>query len=216
MSSILSDVFYFYKNNYSKLLAYIIPVSLLVSVISLLIANSFPITDDLQRIKVLVAVNFIFNPLYLAGLIYLLSALSNNKSISITQCLGLAMTQWFVVFSVSFLYGLLTGIGLFLFVVPGIWIFMRLILSPFLVVLNKVSPADAISESFSLTKNEFWNISGTTILIFSLIILIQQGIISALPDTTVVTILISVLGDIFWSVLTILWFRYYDLLKNNN
>jgi hypothetical protein len=216
MTSILSDVFFFYKQNYRQLLAFIIPVSLLVTIISLLIANSFPTTDELERVKILVIINFVFNPIYLAGLIYLLSALSNNKSISMAQCLGLGITQWFVVFSVSFFYGLLTGIGLFLFVIPGIWVFMRLILAPFLVVLNKASPLNAIAESYKLTGSEFWNITGTTVLVFLVIILIQQSIISVLPDSVLVTIIVSVIGDIFWSVLTILWFRFYDLLKNNN
>jgi hypothetical protein len=216
MSQILSDVFFFYKKNLGALLAYIIPVSLVITTLSLFIANSFPTQDNLEHVKVLVMVNFLLNPVYLAGFIFLLSALSNNKSISLLQCLGLGIYKWFVLFLVSILYGVLTGLGLFLFFIPGVWIFLRLILAPFLVVLNGLTPMEAISESFRLTEKEFWNIAGTTILIFSTIILLQQSIISFLPDTSIVTVVVSVVGDIFWSILTILWFRFYDLLKNGN
>ena len=216
MSKILSDVFFFYKQNLASLLAYIIPVSMVITGLSLFIANSIPTQDDMEHIKILVMVNFLLNPVYLAGFIFLLSALSNNKSISLPQCLGLGLYKWLALFLVSILYGVLTGLGLFLFFVPGIWIFLRLILAPFLVVLNGVSPVDAISESFRLTEKEFWNIAGTTLLIFSSIILLQQSVISLLPESTLVTVLVSVIGDILWSVLTILWFRFYDLLKNGN
>ncbi len=216
MSKILSDIFFFYRKNLFALLAYIIPVSIVITSLSFIIANSFTTTDELEKIKILVTVNFLFNPVYLAGLIFLLSALSNNKAISLSQCLGLGIYKWFGLFMVSVLYGLLTGLGLFLFVIPGVWIFLRLILAPFLVVLNGASPINAISESFRLTESEFWNIAGTTILIFSSIILLQQSIISFLPDNAIITIAVSVLGDILWSILTILWFRYYDLLKNGN
>lgn len=221
MSQILSDVFFFYRKNIGSLLAYIIPVSLIITVLSFFIANSFTSsTDELERIKILVIVNFIFNPIYLAGLIFLLSSLSNNRSISLSQSLGLGLYKWLALFTVSVFYGLLTGIGIFMFIVPGIWIFLRLILAPFLVVLNGRSPVDAISESFRLTEKEFWNIAGTTTLIFLSIILLQQSLISLLPETTadmtIAAIFVSVLGDILWSILTILWFRYYDLLINEN
>ncbi|MFK5892787.1 MAG: YciC family protein [Pseudomonadota bacterium] len=216
MSDILLDVFFFYRKNFRALLAYIIPVSVLITSLSLIIANSFVTTDELEKIKILVGINFLFNPLYLAGLIFLLSALSNNKTVSLSQCLGLGIYKWFVLFIVSVLYGLLTGFGLFLFVLPGIWIFLRLILAPFLVVLNESSPMDAIIDSFRLTESEFWSIAGTTTLIFSLIILLQQSIITFLPDNSIITIVVSVIGDILWSILTILWFRYYDLLKYGN
>jgi len=216
MSQILSDVFFFYKKNLASILAYIIPVSMVITSLSLFIASSFPTQDNLEYVKILVAVNFLLNPIYLAGLIFLLSSLSHNKSISLSQCLGLGIYKWFSLFTVSVLYGVLTGLGLFLFIVPGIWIFIRLILAPFLVVLNEISPVDAISESFRLTEKDFWNIGGTTILIFSTIILFQQSIISLLPESNLVTILVSVIGDILWSILTLLWFRFYDLLKNGN
>ncbi|MFK5985553.1 MAG: hypothetical protein QM479_09020 [Pseudomonadota bacterium] len=216
MSQILMDVFFFYRKNMTQLLTYIIPVSFVITVMSFLIANNFAVSDDVEKIKILVVVNFILNPVYLAGLIYLLSSLSNDRSISPLKCLGLGIYKWFALFMVSVFYGLLSGIGFFMFVLPGIWIFMRLILAPFLVALNGRSPIEAISESFRLTEKDFWSIAGTTMLIFLSIISLQQSLISILPDTTIVTIFISVVGDVLWSVLTVLWFRYYDLLINGN
>ena len=73
MSKILSDVFFFYRKNLFALLAYIIPVSIVITSLSFIIANSFTTTDELEKIKILVTVNFLFNPVYLAGLIFLLS-----------------------------------------------------------------------------------------------------------------------------------------------
>ncbi len=218
MSQILSDVFFFYRKNINQLLAYILPVSLAITILSLVIANLIPTTDELEKIKILIVINFIFNPIYLAGLIFLLSSLSNQKpgerTITLSQCIGLGIFKWAPVLAVSIIYGMLTGIGLFLFIMPGLWIFLRLILAPFLVVLKDRSPIDAISESFSKTATEFWGIAGTTMLIFLSIILLQQSVISFLPDSTIVTVLVSVLGDVLWSILTLVWFRYYDLLIN--
>jgi len=216
MTQILSDVYYFYKRNLSFLLAYIVPVSLLITAVSMFAAQAMDSGDELEQIKVLLILNFIFNPIYLGGLIYLLSQLSNGRNPKLSQCLSFGLSKWLMLFAVSIMYGLLTGFGFFLFVLPGIWIFIRLVLAPFLVALDNYSPLDAIKTSFVLTRNEFWNILGLTSLIFLSLILIQQLLMSYLPDNTWLKILSSVFGDVLWSFLTVIWFRYYDWLKNGN
>ncbi|MBF0264633.1 MAG: hypothetical protein HQL46_05120 [Gammaproteobacteria bacterium] len=216
MTQILSDVYHFYKQNFSSLVSYIIPVSLLITVISMFAAQSMDSTDEMEQIKVLLIMNFIFNPIYLGGLIYLLSQLSNSNKPKLSQCLSFGLSKWTVLFAVSIVYGLLTGMGFFLFVLPGIWIFIRLILAPFLVAINNVSPLDAVKESFILTRNEFWNILGLTSLVFLSLILIQQLLLNHLPDNAWIKVIGSVFGDVLWSFLTVIWYRYYDLLKNGN
>ncbi len=183
---------------------------------SIFIANNIAADDEMLHVKVLLFSHFILNPLYLGGLIYLLLQLSRQKQVNIQKCVVFGFYNWFPLFLVSVLYGVLTGIGLFMFVLPGIWIFIRLILAPFLVVIDKTSPLDAVGESFALTKNEFWNILGLSMLVFLLLLLLQQFMFQSLPETTLAQTISSIVGDILWSFLTIIWFRYYDLLKNEN
>jgi len=217
MNVILSDVFFFYRQHFSRLIAYIIPVSMFISLVSLGIAELTAGDDPTQHLKVLVVSNFLFNPLYLGGLTYLLFNLSNNRSVSQGNCLIYGAYRWMPVLAVSIVYGMLTAVGLFLFIFPGIWIFSRFILAPFLVILDKASPLDALKESYEKTANDVWIIMGTTTLLFLGLLMIQHLVLSLLPGTSVlVTVITSIIGDILWSILTILWFRFYDLLKNGN
>ena len=166
MNVILADVFFFYKQNFSRLIAYIVPVSLIITLISVGIAHTFSEGDPQQHLKLLVVSNFLLNPLYLGGFTFLLSNITHKRSVSLSQCLMYGFYTWIPVLAVSIVYGMVTTLGLFLFIFPGIWIFSRLILSPFSVILERKSPIDALTESFKDTADESWRIMGTTTILF--------------------------------------------------
>ena len=213
---VLSDVWIFYKQQFWRLLLYIVPVSAVLSSLSLWGAAALGGGDEMTQVRYLLLFNFILNPLYLAGLIFLLSRLLDKQFPRFGEILRFALDKWLPLLTVSLLYALLTALGLFLFILPGIWIFMRLILSAFLVVLDKQPVIDALNESFHLTQGEFWNITGTTLLIFLSLVFIQQYILILLPENGFSAVLVSVIGDCLWAVLTITWFRFYDYLKHGH
>jgi len=216
MNIILSDVFFFYRQNFSRLIAYIIPVSIAMTLISVGIAHGFSGDDQNQHLKLMVVSHFLLNPLYLGGFTYLLYNISSNRSVSLSSCLIYGIYRWLPLLATLIVYGVLAGIGFLLFIFPGVWIFSRLIMAPFLVILDRNSPVDALTESYQSTGDEIWRIMGTTTLIFLVLILFQQLILSVMPDHIIAMVITSVIGDVLWSVLTILWFRFYDLIKHGN
>ncbi len=215
MTQILSDVWFFYKQNFLALIRYIIPVSLLISLLGMGLSDWLSGGDEDKKLSLLFLFNFMFQPLYIGGLILLLSALSQDREPGIGQLLSLAVNKWLALLLLSMLSGALVLLGLFMFVFPGIWIFMRLVIGNFLLILDDLNPVDALTESFQLTAPQFWNITGTTLLIFLSIVLFQQYLMKLLPDTMIASLLSGLVGEILWAVLIILWFRFYDLVKNN-
>jgi uncharacterized membrane protein len=78
-------------------------------------------------------------------------------------------------FIASLLVAILMGIGLILFIIPGLYIGIRLIFFPYFLVDKKVGPIESIKQSMAVTKSEVWNLLG---LALSSIILLALGLLA--------------------------------------
>lgn len=96
--------------------------------------------------------------------------------------------QWFWPFlGSSFLVALIAGIGMLLFVIPGIILGIYLSFVPFLVIDQNISAGQAIGESFRLLKGSFWSVLGFVFLAFLLnllgALLLGFGLLVTIPVT---------------------------------
>ena len=67
---------------------------------------------------------------------------------------------------VSIISGFIIGIGLFLLILPGLYLAARLIVAaPVMVAEDRRNPLDVISRSFAVTKGRGWAILGLLVLI---------------------------------------------------
>ncbi|RUT77627.1 hypothetical protein [Ancylomarina longa] len=76
----------------------------------------------------------------------------------------------FVILSHLLVIGLV-GMGFVLLIIPGIYLAIKLIFVPFLIMDKKVDPIQAVKLSYYLSKGYFWTIFGMAILSLFIIIL---------------------------------------------
>jgi len=77
---------------------------------------------------------------------------------------------FFVILSHLLVIGLV-GMGIVLLIIPSIYLAIKLIFVPFLIMDKNVDPIQAVKLSFYLSKGYFWTIFGMAILSFFIIIL---------------------------------------------
>lgn len=162
-----------------------------------------------------VILHFLYQPIYTGGLIYLLSRIVAEEEWDVKGCLLVGLRCWANLLMVNIISSFMIILGLFAFILPGIFIFARLSLAEFCVVLERMSPIDALYRSNKMTKAFTWQIIACGLLL-SLILLgfqliVHLAIVTFSLEHIVTFMVIELLVIILWSMFTILFFRFYDL-----
>lgn len=99
--------------------------------------------------------NLLFYPLYTASLILFLDARSRGAYPATLTVWGDALALW-PRFAVLFALSLtLLMAGFALYVLPGLWLMIKLSYAEFLLTLRQRSPLQALTDSFALTRGQF-------------------------------------------------------------
>jgi hypothetical protein len=155
--AILRDAWFFYSRNFLTIVRLCLPLILLESVTRLALdhwlANDAPPALDLL-------VGLIFYPLYVGALILYLDARSRGHDPSLGAVYARALPLWPALAVLSGLGSLLILLGASLFVLPGIWVMVKIAFAEYLLVLRGLSPLAALKQSFILTRGHFLLILG--------------------------------------------------------
>lgn len=110
-----------------------------------------------------------FGMLYSSILNYIKNYIQNNGTIQEEAIIDATKKDFGALFGLNFLVAIMVFFGLMLCVIPGIYIMVPLSLSFSLVVFDRMSVSDSISESFTLIKDNWW-ITFATILVMLILI----------------------------------------------
>jgi len=162
-----------------------------------------------------IIVHFLYQPIYTGGLIYLISKIVVGEKWDIKGCLLVGLSCWVNLLLVNIISSLMVILGLFAFIIPGLFIFARLSLAEFSVVLDKINPMEALLHSNKMSRNFTWQII-TSALLLSVILLgfqflIHLAIVTFSLENVFIFMITELLIIIVWSTFTILFFRFYDL-----
>ena len=69
-------------------------------------------------------------------------------------------------FMLSILVGLCVMVGFILFIIPGIYLAIRLAFAKFIIVNENIGVVDALKKSWYVSKGQYWNIVGLYTLVF--------------------------------------------------
>ena len=114
---------------------------------------------------------------------------------------------------------ILVVIGLFLFIIPGIWLMVRLAFSKFLLVLNHVAPIDAMRQSLVLSKSRFWLMFKCMYVVIVSVFLLNVlvGIVIAqLGSGLVAIVAVASVFGILSLYLTVVMFRIFMLVADED
>jgi len=191
-----------------------VPVIIIENFISYYAINyNFPF--DIKHLPIIV--HFLYQPIYTGGLIYLISKIVVGEKWDTKGCLLVGLRCWVNLLLVNIISSLIVILGLFAFIIPGLFIFARLSLAEFCVVLDRLSPMEALLHSNKMSRNFTWQII-TSALLLSIILLgfqllIHLVIVTLSLENIFIFMITELLIIILWSTFTILFFRFYDLAK---
>ncbi|HYW30070.1 MAG TPA: hypothetical protein VE869_01090 [Gemmatimonas sp.] len=113
------------------------------------------------------------------------------------------------------LVGVIVMFGLFLLIVPGVYLYTRLFAVPQMVVLEGLGPMEAIGRSWALTKGHGGHTFLTLLLVYGIYFVISIGVTLttlAMGSVVVQTVSGMLLGILCYPILTLVALvLYYDL-----
>ncbi|MDH1539241.1 YciC family protein [Stutzerimonas stutzeri] len=155
--AILRDAWFFYSRHFLTIVRLCLPLILLESLTRLALDhwlgdNAPPALDLL--------VGLIFYPLYVGALILFLDARSRGYDPALGAVYARALPLWPALAVLSGLGTLLILLGASLFVLPGIWVMVKIAFAEYLLVLRGLTPLAALKQSFLLTRGHLLLILG--------------------------------------------------------
>lgn len=155
--AILRDAWFFYSRHFLTIVRLCLPLILLESLSRVALdhwlGNDAPPALDLL-------VGLIFYPLYVGALILFLDARSRGHDPALGAVYARALPLWPALAVLSGLGSLLILLGASLFVLPGIWVMVKIAFAEYLLVLRGLSPLAALKQSFVMTRGHFLLILG--------------------------------------------------------
>jgi hypothetical protein len=152
---VLRDAWFFFSHNLPTIARLCLPLVVLEAVVQQVV-NARIGGEAAAAYGILVGL--LFYPLYTAALILFLDARSRGEAPANRELLAASLRLWPGFALLAGLSTLAIMLGASLFVLPGLWIMIKLAFAEYLLVLRGLSPIKALHESFELTSGYFWQI----------------------------------------------------------
>jgi hypothetical protein len=210
---IVSDAFYFFKSNLVQIGSLCLPWLLVVAVVENLIISSGDPSQGLGPMFLLAWVfKLLIYPIYTAALILLMAKRARRQQPNNKDLLSSALKIWQPFFIVHVMAAGLAAFGLMLFIIPGIYVAVRLSFAEFYLTLENIKPIEAIQKSFQATKPYFFQI----LLLMALFIiplwilnLLLANLLSGQEIIPVFNILAATTTTFLMLFLEVIMFRVY-------
>lgn len=210
--SILREAWFFYSNNLRTIIPLCLPLIVLESCVRLLMEhwlgkNALPAQELLTGI--------VFYPLYVGSLILFLDARSRGHAPGVRQVWARMLPLWPSLAVLAALGTLLIVLGASLFVLPALWVMVKIAFAEYLLVLRGLSPLEALKQSFAQTRGHFLPILGCMLAVLLPVWLMEMGLaIQLWGDETPpagLAILVDGIVGLIQLLATVVVFRCYML-----
>jgi hypothetical protein len=152
---VLRDAWFFFSHNLLAIARLCLPLVVLEAVVQQIVSARVGV-EAAAAYGILVGL--LFYPLYTAALILFLDARSRGEAPANRDLLAASLRLWPGFALLAGLSTLAIMLGASLFVLPGLWLMIKLAFAEYLLVLRGLSPIKALHESFELTSGYFWQI----------------------------------------------------------
>lgn len=222
----LSETFYFFRQHLLALLWLLLPVLLPVS---LFLNHRFYVVQGADPEKAM-ADSVALGLQLVAGLCanalvirYTLACLGNHPVPGFGKLWQEALARLPTLFFVQILVGLLVFAGLFLFIVPGVWLSGVLMPAFVLAVAEPASGGETLKAAWSRYRPGAWQISGSLGVLFLGLLVVMSGFegIRQLLGEQDITVrwltgsVLDVVGLMCAQTVMILLVRFYDLERSS-
>ena len=150
--TVIQDSLYFFRRNLTSILTLCLPLVVLEAFSKQLVSNALG-DNDSPAYELLVGL--LFYPLYTSALILFLDARTRSEQPRKRDLMAMALRLWPTFAVLSALSTLLIMLGMSMFVIPGIYVMIKLVFSEYLLVLEGMTPLAAMRESFKMSQGHF-------------------------------------------------------------
>ncbi|MCD5971461.1 YciC family protein [Pseudomonas quasicaspiana] len=212
--TILTDSLYFFRRNLTSILVLCLPLVIVEALAKQALSSSLAANTS-STYELLIGV--LFYPLYTCALILFLDARTRGGDQPGTlDLLAMALRMWPTFAVLSALSTLLILFGLSLFILPGIWVMVRLVFSEYLLVLRGLTPLMAMRASFEMSQGHFVRILTCVLCIYIPLSLLEGSAYLLLPDekpNEAAVLLINVVSSFLQLFTSVVMFRLFMLLN---
>jgi len=144
--TILQDSLYFFRRNFASILTLCLPLVILEAVTKQWLA----VGQNSATWQLLIGL--LFYPLYTGALILFLDAKTRGEVPTTRDLFATTLIMWPKFAVLTILSTMLIMAGMSLFILPGVWVMIKLVFSEYLLVLRGMGPLQAMRESFKMTQ----------------------------------------------------------------
>jgi hypothetical protein len=212
--TILTDSLYFFRRHLASILMLCLPL-VIVEALAKQALNTSLAADASSGYELLVGL--LFYPLYTGALILFLDARSRGgDQPGPRELLAMALRMWPTFAVLSALSTLLIMFGLSLFIIPGIWVMVKLVFSEYLLVLRGMTPLMAMRASFEMTNGHFGRILTCVLCIYIPLSLLEAIAYFLLPEpqNAAASLLINVVSSFLQLFTSVAMFRLFMLVTD--
>ncbi|MDD2055245.1 hypothetical protein NPS46_22085 [Pseudomonas putida] len=210
--NVIRDALYFFQRNLGQIVLLCLPLVLLESIGKLAVTSLTGGTDAAPAYDMIVGL--LFYPLYTGALILFLDARSHGEQPRTADLWAMALRLWPGFALLAALSTLLIMLGVSMFVLPGLWVMVKLVFAEYLFVLRGLAPLAAMRESFQMSNGHFWRI-----LACVLGVLIPLWLLDGLslmlypqPQDPLIGVLIDCANSFLQVFTTVVLFRLFMLI----
>lgn len=150
---ILTDAFNFFVHNFRQIATLCLPFLFAAAMVQLLLMEAYPDSDI--SLFASMAANLLVYPIYTAALIQLMARRARNEQPKNSELILASLPQWGALLTLKLLTTLLLFFGFSMFIVPGVWLWVRIVFAEFYLVLFNAQPVKALEKSVAVTKGHF-------------------------------------------------------------
>lgn len=212
--SVLRDSLYFLRINLLAIVRLCLPLVVVETVVTQWVGQ---VGGDERAVYYDVLVGLLFYPLYTGALILFLDARSDGYSPSGRDLLATALRLWPSFALLAGMSTLLIMLGMSLFLLPGLWVMVKLAFAEYLLVLRQLTPMAAMRQSFEMTRGHFWLIMGCVLAVLVPLWLLD-GLVAQLlpaPQPLWASLLLGSLSGFLQLFVSVVLFRLFMLVNES-
>lgn len=215
VSEILSSSVLFFKNNLKSLFGIFFILFVILAVIKYYaLINSENLT---VKVAIPFIVHILADTLIQAVLLVFILARSHDQFLTTRQLYAVSLPFWPILIFISVLSSLAVLLGLYLLIIPGIWLLIKFSLAPIIAVVERTDAITAMKQSFEKTTNHFWIILAC-VMLFILPISLLGIVIGHYAEPSSINPAIYIIVDLMARyvglIYVIILFRIYMLYGN--
>lgn len=211
--TVLRDSLYFFRRHLLSIAGLCMPLVIVEALCTQLLYDQ--LGDSASMVYGLL-VGLLFYPLYSAALILYLDARSDGHEPLKRNLLARAVQLWPAFALLVMICSLLILAGLWLFLLPGIWVMTNLVFAEYLLVLRGYTPVAAMRESARMVTGNFWRILACMLGVMAPLWLIDGITLGLLPEQVnpLLELGVNVLNGFLQLFSTVVLFRLYMLVSD--